>query len=123
MNGDGYPGNTAPGARFRSTDEVCVELGEQIRRARLAADISQEVLAARANVAVTVIRKLEHGRGASLTSLVKIARALDVVDSWLLNLAPDPGVSPLEVLRARGLLRERKRATRRRRDDVVPEST
>jgi len=98
---------------FRSTEELEQELGEQVRRARLRLELSQDELARRANVSVTVVRNIERGRGGSMRSLIRIVRGLGEVDSWLLQLAPEPPLSPLDVLRARGLLRERQRAPKR----------
>ncbi|MGH3924249.1 MAG: helix-turn-helix domain-containing protein [Pseudonocardiaceae bacterium] len=55
-------------------------IGERIKRFRIAALMTQDDLAAAAGVSTDLIRKLEQGRRhtASITSLHRIARALDV---------------------------------------------
>ena len=63
-------------------DNICAELtiGERIRRLRKAALMTQDDLAAAADVSTDLVRKLEQGRRhtASIGSLHRIAAALDV---------------------------------------------
>lgn len=73
-------------------------LGEQVRRARHAEQLSQSDLASKANVNRNSISALERGEGSSLATLIRVVRALGRAD-WLEELAPDPGLSPLELLR------------------------
>ncbi len=97
-----------------STEDVEAELGAQFRRARLNLDLDQKSLAARANVAVGALQNLESGRGSTLRTLVRVARALDRLD-WLLGLEPEPEISPIALLRAREQSQEPRRASPRRR--------
>lgn len=86
-------------------DDVHAELaiGESIKRLRKAALMTQDDLAAAAGVSTDLIRKLEQGRRhtASIMSLHRIARALDIDLGELLgrenmpNAAPDGGVIAL----------------------------
>lgn len=89
-----------------------VRLGEQIRRARLFADIDQVSLAAKANISVRALANLENGRGSQLRTLIRVIRALDRED-WLDSLEPAPEFSPLALLREREGQREPKRVARR----------
>jgi len=100
--------------RFTSTEELEAEVGTQFRRARLAQGLTQIELAERAGVGKTSIKDLESGQGSSLKTIVRVARVLDLIDNWLLSLAPEPQLSPLEVLRRRGMLKAPKRAPSRR---------
>lgn len=54
-----------------------------------------------ADVGLSSLKNLENGRGSTLRTLIRILRALDAVD-WLTTLAPEPTVSPLDVLRGQG---------------------
>jgi transcriptional regulator with XRE-family HTH domain len=83
----------------RTTDEWERHIGSQVRRLRLRDNVSQTSLAATANVSESTIKNLEAGRGSSLATLIRVARALGRTD-WLDELAaPDPTMSPLERLR------------------------
>src|ERR1022692_1957639 len=84
--------------QFRSTTELEAHVGQQVRAARLAADIDQVSLAARANVAVGSLKNLEAGRGSTLRTLVRIVRALDLED-WLDSLYEVSPESPLALAR------------------------
>src|SRR3954447_19922000 len=62
-------------------------LGERVRRLRAERGMTQEQLAERAGVSVDLVKKLEQGRreSARLTTLTKLAQALDVSRSELLD--------------------------------------
>ncbi|MCA1675435.1 MAG: helix-turn-helix domain-containing protein [Actinobacteria bacterium] len=84
-------------------DRIEWGIGERIRRLRKAALMTQDDLAAAAGVSTDLIRKLEQGQRhtCSITSLHRIARALDVDLGELLSrenmpdAAPDAGVVAL----------------------------
>ena len=76
-------------------------LGADIRRLRLRNRLTQIELAERANVSGSAIKNLEGGKGSSLTTVVRVVRALDRTD-WLETLLPtEPVISPMEILRQR----------------------
>ena len=87
-------------------------LGEQLRRARLDRDWTQAQLAERANIALGAVKNLESGRGSTLKSLIRVVRVLGFED-WLGQLNPDPGISPMALLRAQRASEPPKRATGR----------
>lgn len=71
--------------------EVRQIVGRTIRKYRKALDLSQEELAARADVHRTYLGGIERGeRNPSLTNLVRIALALEVHPQQLLADLPDP---------------------------------
>jgi transcriptional regulator with XRE-family HTH domain len=97
----------------RTTDEWEAHLGEQVRAERLRRGIDQASLAREANVSTASLSALENGAGSRLSTLVKVARALGR-EAWLDELAPLTGISPLAMLRDRGRATPRRRAPRRR---------
>ncbi|MGH9046188.1 MAG: helix-turn-helix transcriptional regulator [Acidimicrobiales bacterium] len=83
-----------------STREWLKALGEQLRERRISAGLTQEDLAHRSDVSLSTVRHLEQGAGGSLTTFVRVARALGASD-WLSSLSPArPAISPLEIYRA-----------------------
>jgi len=89
-------------------EEWEAELGRQLRDLRLRQNIDQRQLAEHAGVALNVVKNLEAGKGANLTSLVKVLRALGRAD-WLGTLAPAVSISPLQMLKSKPV---RQRASR-----------
>jgi transcriptional regulator with XRE-family HTH domain len=62
------------------------QLGEAVRKKRLALKLSQERLAERANLHWTYIGGIERGeRNVGLLNIVKVARALETTASRLLS--------------------------------------
>jgi transcriptional regulator with XRE-family HTH domain len=95
---------------LRTSEELEVLLGSRLRELRLLKNLDQQSLAIQAGVSLNALKHLESGRGAHLSSLIKVLRALDRGD-WLETLAPAVSISPMQML-GRGR-RERKRARRR----------
>lgn len=95
-----------------STREVEDVLGRQVRSLRLALDLDQSSVAARANVSLGAVQNLEAGRGSTLRTLILVARALERED-WITDFYPEPDVSPLALARAQEGLRTPARASRR----------
>jgi len=76
-------------------------LGGDVRVLRRHLRLTQVELAERANVSVSSVKYLESGRGSSLATFIRIARALERTE-WLGAFAPPlPAVSPLALLRER----------------------
>ena len=84
----------------RTTDEWSAELGAQLRQLRLRKQIEQKQLSEMAGVALNAVKNLESGKGATVSSLIKVLRALGRVD-WLQSLAPPVSISPLQLLKAK----------------------
>jgi transcriptional regulator with XRE-family HTH domain len=82
-----------------SVDEWERRLGEQVRALRIAALLTQDELAARANISAGALRTLERGSGSSLKTLIYVARVLGRTE-WLASFDPrGEGPSPIELLR------------------------
>ena len=78
-------------------------LGRNVRQARIHEQLTQAEVATRANVSLGALRHLESGSGATVSTLVKVLRALGQ-EEWLtttLASEPDPAVfNPLNLLAA-----------------------
>ena len=85
------------------------EFGRQIRALRLRKNIVQQQLAEQAGVALNAVKNLETGKGATVSTLVKVLRVLNRED-WLTTLAPEVSISPLQMLKRKPA---RQRASRR----------
>lgn len=62
-------------------------LGANLKAARLADNITQQMAAERSGISLKAIRNLEAGRNASTLSLLCYCRTLRKVD-WLMQIAP-----------------------------------
>jgi transcriptional regulator with XRE-family HTH domain len=100
------------------TDEaVLKELGSRLREARLIRNLSQADLASEAGLGRVTLQRIEDGRSGSTANLIRILRALDLLDD-LDRLIPAPTPSPVEQLRRRGQRRRRAGSPRGPRDDA-----
>jgi transcriptional regulator with XRE-family HTH domain len=99
----------------KTSEEMEVEFGQQLRDLRLRRNIDQRQLAEQAGVALNAVKNLENGRGATLSSLVKVLRSLGRSD-WLATLAPAVDISPMQMLKAR---QPRQRASKSKRPSHV----
>lgn len=86
----------------------------QLRKTRLARNITQAQLAHASGLAIKTVKRAEQGQGVSLDTFIRIMMALDLQPS-LETLLPDPSVRPMERVSLGG--RERRRAR-----PVQPES-
>ncbi|MDA0706601.1 MAG: helix-turn-helix transcriptional regulator [Proteobacteria bacterium] len=90
-----------------SPEAIGSSLGSKLERLRLSKNINQSALAEEAGVSRRTITRLENGDGTSLDTLIRVMRALGIVDR-LETLLPDPATRPIERIKLGG--RERKRA-------------
>jgi len=97
-------------ATAKTPEELETELGQQLRDLRLRQNINQQQLAGQAGVALNAVKNLEAGKGSTVSSFVKVLRALGRAD-WLATLAPAVSVSPLQMLKGKPV---RLRASRRK---------
>ena len=98
-----------------SDDDVLLTLTQRVKKRRLNLNITQEELSKRAGVHVQTIKNFESGKATTLLTFIQILRAfgeLDALDSFL----PDPGISPVELLKLKG--KERERASGNSKDEL-----
>jgi transcriptional regulator with XRE-family HTH domain len=91
-----------------TSDEWEIEIGRQLHDLRLRRNLTQQLLAEQAGVALNAVKNLENGRGTTLSTLVKVVRVLGRAE-WLGTLAPQVSVSPLQMLKTKPV---RQRAAR-----------
>ena len=91
-----------------TTGELLRDIGSRLRAYRLQQNIAVDRLAADASLGVATVLRAETGRGMTVTTLLKLLRALgrlDAVDAFL----PEAPISPLQLVKLRG--RERRKAS------------
>lgn len=91
-----------------SSGQIVADLGDRLRRLRLASNVTQADLAHKAGVGTRTLARLEAGEGGTIDSLVRVISALGL-GSHLEALLPDPQIRPMERVQQRG--RERLRAS------------
>jgi transcriptional regulator with XRE-family HTH domain len=91
------------------TDTAALEtLGLRLAAVRLKRNLTQTALAREAGVSRATIERLERGTGADLKLLVRVLRALELLEGFLAGI-PEDEPSPMALLRARGKKRQRAR--------------
>jgi transcriptional regulator with XRE-family HTH domain len=84
---------------FLNTADWERRLGGEVREVRMRIAMTQAELAEAANVSLSSVKSLEAGRGSTLSTMVRVTRALGRTD-WLDTFAPPTApVSPMELLR------------------------
>lgn len=95
---------------YASTADLEADLGAHLRALRLDRNLEQTVLAQRAGVSLTALKRLESGRGSTTHTLISVLRALGRED-WLQTIAPVATINPLTMPKSAA---PRRRATGRR---------
>ena len=80
-------------------------VGEDMRAWRLLRQLTLEQVADRAGVSEATVRRLEHGEGASFENVLRVARALGILDPVVRSF--DPYESEVGRLRSDELLPQR----------------
>ncbi len=91
------------------SDTAALEaLGSRLAAVRLKRNLTQTALAREAGVSRATIERVERGVGADLKLLVRVLRALELLEGFLAGIPADEP-SPMALLRARGKKRQRAR--------------
>ena len=93
-------------AKGMSDAAYLAEVGRRIARYRLNLNLTQAALAIEAGVSAPTVQRLESGRSTQTSNLIRILRALGLLDN-LDALVPEPALSPLELVKQRGRTRQR----------------
>lgn len=99
-------------ADLQTDKSILDELGFRLRQARLARNVSQAALAEEAGIARFTLQRIEEGQPTSTTNLVKLLRALDLLEE-LDGLVPEAIDRPVDQLRRRSKRRQRAGSSRK----------
>lgn len=86
--------------KFKSPEELQIELGRSMRQLRLSRNIDQRAAAEKAGVTRAALQNLEAGRGSSVKTLLRVLKALNYLEGIEI-LAPQPTVNPLALLKTK----------------------
>ena len=92
---------------------ILEELGGRLRQARFVCNVSQSALAEEAGVARFTLQRIEEGQSSSTTNLIKLLRALDLLEG-LDGLVPEGIDRPVDQVRRRSERRQRAGSSRKR---------
>jgi transcriptional regulator with XRE-family HTH domain len=87
---------------------VLETLGSRLAAVRLKRNLTQTALGREAGVSRATIERLEKGAGTDLKLLVRVLRALQLLEGFLAGIPADEP-SPMALLRAQGKKRQRAR--------------
>jgi transcriptional regulator with XRE-family HTH domain len=87
-------------------DAVLTELGTRLARRRIDLQLTQEALAEQAGIGKRTLERMESGKAAQLTTLVRVLRVLDAM-SGLESLVPEAGPRPMDLLKRKNKQRQR----------------
>lgn len=87
-------------------DAVLAELGDRLARMRIGRGLTQAQLADEAGVGKRTVERAEAGHSVQLVTMVRLFRVLGLM-SALDQLMPEPGPTPMELLRGKATGRQR----------------
>ena len=83
---------------LKNNEEIKKLIGERIKHYRIQSGYSHSDLASRSGVSIHTISNIENGAEFTLTNLISILRALNLVDNFDL-LVPEVGSNPFDVIK------------------------
>jgi transcriptional regulator with XRE-family HTH domain len=104
---------------LQSNDAVLVELGRRLERQRLARNLTQKQMAEQAGIGRATLQRLERGESVQTTSMIKLLRALDLLQS-LDGALPQTIERPILQLERERRRKPRQRARSRGRTPTQP---
>lgn len=106
---------------YLASDKVLLkEIGQKVKRLRIAANVSQKALAERSGVSAFSISQIENGSNPSLLTLLMILRALNALNMMYLFFEEEP-ISPIAIAKLAEKQRIRQRV-RNKSTEINPES-
>ncbi len=102
-----------------SDRQIAAQLGQRMRSLRLRKNITQQQLADATALSLNSIKALEAGKS-KLSTLIAVLRELGALDA-MDNFVPEITISPIQLARRKGKLRQR--ATGQYRQKKAPEPT
>jgi DNA-binding XRE family transcriptional regulator len=83
---------------YSDVGKIINSLGIQIRRLRIKKNMTQEEVAKTADIALNAIKRLECGKGATISSMVRVIVVLGKTQ-WFDHLSPVVSISPIDMLK------------------------
>lgn len=107
---------------YGSTDaRLLAELGKKLRAIRLKKDMTQATLAKDAGVGLSVVINIEAGKGCSISSFIKVLRALNSLELLDAFFEEEP-VSPVLMAQMMKKNPARKRASKTTDNNETPDT-
>lgn len=88
---------------FMTIPELAKELGDRLRSCRLKRRFEQTELAERAGISDRTVRALEKGTGSSVESLLRVMKALGILEGLDAMVPPGPSIDPLQLLKRKDM--------------------
>lgn len=89
-----------------SDKRILAELGERLSARRIDLRLTQAALARQAGVSKRTVERVENGASTQTTSLIRLLRALELLDG-LQQLLPPGRTRPMDLLKRAGKRRQR----------------
>tara|TARA_R110001583_G_scaffold58352_1_gene174026 strand:- start:6635 stop:6982 length:348 start_codon:yes stop_codon:yes gene_type:complete len=102
---------------FNSPHAIAVGLGERLKRQRLNRDMTQAELGERSGTSRNIVKNAETGK-VSLINLIAILQELGVLEH-LNAFLYEPEISPLQLVKLKGKVRQRAGGTRKNAKEPV----
>jgi transcriptional regulator with XRE-family HTH domain len=93
-----------------TNESILEELTRRVRQRRLNLNMTQEQVADASGLHTQTIKNFESGKNTSVLTLIQILRVFGDLGA-LDNFLPDPGISPVQLLKLKGKQRERASGT------------
>lgn len=104
-----------------SNTAILAELGNRLKNLRLSRNKDQQQFSYESGVSLRTLSRLENGHSISFESVLKIIRALDLIERLDL-LLPSTEVSPVQQTKSKNS-KQRQRASRRREKPATAQQT
>lgn len=98
-------------SKSQSDEAVLSEIGVRMAHRRLEFQLTQADLAKQAGVSKRTVERIEAGASAQSSSMIRIFRVLDLMQA-LDSMIPEPGPSPMDLLKLKGKVRQRASSNR-----------
>ena len=89
-----------------SDSAIIKEIGNRLKNYRLRKNCTQEELAKKSGISMGSVHKIESGKAVSFAIVVSAMRTLRLLDN-LETFIPAPSISPVDLLKWRGKIRQR----------------
>lgn len=100
-----------------TSEQIEETICKQLVDIRISRNLTQAQLAKAAGVSTKTITNMEHAKGISLDTFIRVLAALGL-QSHLLRLLPDPTIRPVERVRNNGIERKRVKHPRSQKTDA-----